>query len=50
MEIAVFWLGVVAVWMFFRLTTPGQRSRLVWDFWGVVFLLGGAGLLWSVLR
>lgn len=50
MEVIAFWLGVVVVWLFFRLSTPAMRTLLVWDFWGAVFLFGTAGALWSYLR
>lgn len=50
MEMLVFWVGVVAVWLFFHLTTPAQRRRLVWNFWGTLFLAGAAGALWSLLQ
>lgn len=50
MEVIAFWTVVVVVWLFCRLTTPAMRSRLVWDFWGAVFVLGAAGVLWSALR
>jgi hypothetical protein len=50
MEILAFWAGVIAVWLYFRLTTMAQRRRWVWDFWAAVFALGGTGALWTLLR
>lgn len=50
MEVIVFWLGVVAVCLFFRLTTPAIRSRMVWSFWAAVFLFGAGGFLFEALR
>jgi hypothetical protein len=49
MEVIVFWFGVVATVLFFRLTTPAIRARLVLDFWAAVFLFGAAGVLYTAL-
>jgi hypothetical protein len=49
-EIICFWAIVLAVWLFFRLTTSPMRRRWVWTFWTALFLFGGAGVVWSALH
>lgn len=49
MAIFGFWIIVVALWLFFRLVSRGQRRELVRGFWTVILLTGAAGALFSAL-
>lgn len=48
MGIVAFWAAVVAVWLFFRLTTKDQRRELLSTGWLVLFVTGAIGLSWAL--
>ncbi len=50
MEITAFWLGCVALGLFFSLTTRIQRARWILNGWTVLLLAGGVGLAFELLR
>ncbi|WP_423459978.1 hypothetical protein [Ottowia sp. VDI28] len=50
MPTLIFWILVVAVVLFFKLTTRAERRALVETYWVLIVLLGAAGFAWQLLR
>lgn len=49
MPALLFWLLVVALILFFHLTTRAQRGNMVATFWIVILALGALGFLYQLL-
>lgn len=50
MPTLIFWLLVLAVVAFFKLTTKAQRSDMALSFWTIIALVGTAGFAWQILE
>ena len=48
-ETLVFWLGVIAFFVFFEVTTERERRKWFYDFLTAVALLGATGFVWEQL-
>lgn len=46
----IFWLLVIAVIAFFKLTTKDQRRAMIQTYWIIIVLLGAIGFGWQLLR
>lgn len=49
METLIFWLGVIAFFLFFEITTERERRKWFYDFITAVALLGATGFIWEQL-
>ncbi len=49
MPALLFWLIVIVLILFFRLTTREQRGNMVVNFWIVILALGALGFLHQLL-
>ena len=47
METIIFWLGVIAFFVFFEITTERERRKWFYDFITAVALLGATGFIWE---
>ena len=47
MESLIFWLGVIAFFVFFEITTERERRKWLYDFLTAVALLGATGFVWE---
>lgn len=47
MESLIFWLGVIAFFVFFEITTERERRKWFYDFITAVALLGATGFVWE---
>lgn len=50
MPTLIFWLLVVAAFVFYKLTTRGERRTMVENYWVIMVLLGVAAFAWQFIR
>lgn len=49
MPALIFWIGVIAVVLFFKLTTKAERGSMLGTFWVALLILGALGFAWQLL-
>lgn len=50
MPTLIFWLLVIAVVVFYQLTTKEERRKMIEAYWMFIFLIGTAGFAWQLLE
>lgn len=50
MPALIFWLVVIGLVIFYKLTTKAERRKMIETYWVVIVLLGVAGFAWQLLR
>lgn len=50
MPALLFWLLVIAAFLFFHLTTKGERRTMVENFWVFMVILGVVAFAWQLIR
>lgn len=50
MPALIFWLVVIGLIIFYKLTTKAERRKMIETYWVVIVLLGVAGFAWQLLR
>lgn len=50
MPTLIFWILVVAVVLFFKLTTKAERRSMIETYWVIIVILGVIGFAWQLLR
>jgi len=50
MPTLIFWLVVIGLIIFYKLTTKAERHKMIETYWVVIVLLGVAGFAWQLLR
>lgn len=50
MPTLLFWLLVIGAFMFYKLTTRGERRSMVENFWVFMVILGVVAFAWQFIR
>lgn len=45
----IFWIIVIAIVLFFKLTTKKERSEMVVNYWMVIVIIGALGFGYQIL-
>lgn len=50
MPALIFWLLVICAFLFYKLTTRGERRSMVENFWVFMVILGVVAFAWQFIR